>query len=81
MSIRKLFIHVKASFQPEKFQKIRKKESMQRLLAKLKTKQETFSHISKENLGKKDLAELKKDLVIITLQIKKGEHILEKLSV
>ena len=81
MGIKKLLVHVKASFQPEKFQKKEKKESIQRLLAKLKAKQETFSHISKENLGKKDLAELKEDLAIITLQIKKGEHMLEKLSV
>lgn len=81
MSIRKLFIHAKALFQPEKFQKIQKKESMQRLLGKLKDKQETFSRISKENLSKKDLAELKEDLAIMILQIKKSEHILEKLSV
>jgi len=67
MNIRKLFIHTKGSLQPEKFQKIQKKESLQRLLAKLKTK--------------KDLLEQKEDLAIITLLIKKGEHMLEKLSV
>lgn len=81
MGIKKLLLQVKASLQLDTQQKRGKKESMQRLLGKLKAKQETFSHISKENLGKKDLAELKEDLAIITLQIKKGEHILEKLSV
>ena len=81
MGIKKLLVQVKASFQLASLPRTRKRESMQRLLAKLKDKQERFNNISKESLGKKDLAELKEDLAIITLQIKKGEHILEKLSV
>jgi len=80
MGIKKLLVRVKASFQLDKLQKRGKRESMQCLLAKLKAKQETFNNISKETLGKKDLAELKEDLKIISLQIKKGEHILKKLS-
>ena len=80
MGIKKFMVQVKESFQLDKLQNTRKKESMQRLLAKLKAKKETFQNISKETLDKKDLAELKEDLAIITLQIKKGEHILEKLS-
>ena len=81
MGIKKLLVQVKASFQLASLPRTRKRESMQRLLAKLKDKQERFNNISKESLGKKDLAELKEDLAIITLQIKKGEHILEELSV
>ena len=81
MGIKKLLVQVKASFQLDTRQKRGKRKSMQRLLEKLKAKQETFNHIAKETLDKKDLAELKEDLTIITLQIKKGEHILEKLSV
>ena len=72
MGIKKFIVQVKESFQSDKLQKKRKKESMQRLLAKLRSRKET--------LDKKDLTELKEDLAIITLQIKKGEHILEKLS-
>jgi len=81
MDIKKLLVQVKASFQLDTRQKRGKKESMQRFLEKLRSRKETFSHISKEKLGKKDLAELKEDLAIITLQIKKGEHMLEKLSI
>lgn len=81
MGIKKLLLHIKESFQLDKLQNTRKRESMQRLLTKLRSKKEAFNHIAKETLDKKDLAELKEDLAIITLQIKKGEHILEKLSV
>jgi len=81
MGIKKLLVQVKESFQLDKRQQNGKKESMQRLLAKLRSRKETFNTISKENLGKKDLGELKEDLEIITLQIKKGEHILKRLSV
>ena len=80
MGIKKFIVQVKESFQLDKLQNTRKKESMQRLLTKLRSKKETFNTISKETLDKKDLAELQEDLAIITLQIKKGEHILEKLS-
>ena len=81
MGIKKILLQVKASLQPGRLQKTGKRESMQRLLAKLKAKQEIFNNISKETLGKKDLVELKEDLAIIALQIKKGEHILKRLSV
>ena len=78
---RRINIVIKKSFQFYKLQSTRKRESMERLLAKLRSKKETFNNMTKETLGKKDLEELKEDLVIITLLIKKGEHILEKLSV
>ncbi len=81
MGIKKLLVEVKETFQLNKRQQNGKKESMQRLLVKLRSKKETFSNIPKETLSAKDLAELKEDLAIITLQIKKGEHILKRLSV
>jgi hypothetical protein len=80
MGIKKFIVQVKESFQLDKLQKTRKRESMQRLLAKLRSKKETFNNIAKETLGNKEIAELKENLAIITLQIKKGELILEKLS-
>lgn len=80
MGIKKFIVQVKESFQLDKLQKTRKRESMERLLAKLRSKKETFNNIAKETLGKKDLAELIENLAIITLQIKKGEDILKKLS-
>ena len=80
MVIKKFILLIKESFQFYKLQRTSKRESMERLLAKLRSKKETFNNTAKETLGKKDLEELKEDLAIITLQIKKGEHILEKLS-
>ena len=80
MGIKKFILLIKESFQFYKLQRTSKRESMERLLAKLRSKKETFNNMTKETLGKKDLEELKEDLAIITLQIKKGEHILEKLS-
>ena len=80
MGIKKFSAQIKSLFQSAGLHQAGKKESIQRFLAKLKTKKETFDTISKETSGKKDLADLKEDLAIITLQIKKGEHLLEKLS-
>ena len=81
MGIKKLLVQVKESFQLDKRQQNGKKESMERLLAKLRSKKETFKSMATESLGTKDLTEVKEDLAIITIQIKKGEHILKRLSV
>lgn len=81
MGIKKLLVQIKASFQSGSLQERGKRESMERLLAKLRSRQKACNSISKEPLGKNDLAELKENLSIITLQIKKGEHILQGLSV
>ena len=81
MMIHRFMVQIKESFQLDKLHKTSKREAMERLLVKLRSRKETFNNISKESLGKKDLEELKESLAIITLQIKKGEHILEKLSV
>jgi len=81
MGIKKLWVHLKVSLHSDRFKKASKRKSMQRLLAKLKSKKEICHNISKETLDKKDLADAKENLAILTLQIKKGEHILEKLSI
>ncbi len=79
-SYKKFILQLKESFRSNELQKTRKKESIERLLAKLRSKKETFKSIAKETLGKKDLAELKENLAIITLQIKKSEAVLGKLG-
>lgn len=81
MGIKELLVQIKTSFQSGSLQKREKRKSIQRLLTKLSSRKETFNHMIKESLDKKDLAELKEDLAIITLQIKKGEHILQGLRV
>jgi len=78
MGIKKFIVRVQESFQ---FDKLQKKESTKRLLVKLRARKETFKKIDKEKMGIKDLTEIKEDLAIITLQIKKGEDLLKKLSV
>jgi len=78
MLIKKFILQLKESFRSGKPQKTRKKESIERLLVKLRSKKETFMSIAKETLGKKDLADLKESLAIISLQIKKGEDVLGK---
>ncbi len=80
MLIKKFILQLKESFRSDKLQEIRKKESIERLLVKLRSKKEIFKNIAKETLGKKDLAELKENLSIISLQIKKGEDVLGKLG-
>ncbi len=80
MGIEKFIVRVKESFVSNVFQKTRKKESMQRLLAKLRSRKEILNQTAKKTLGKKEIADLNEELAIISLQIKKGEHILKKLS-
>lgn len=81
MGIEKPTIHSKASFIFNLFQKTSKKESMQRFLIKLRSRKEILNQKVKKSINENEIADLKEDLAIITLQIKKGEHILEKLSV
>ena len=56
-------------------------ESYERLLEKLKSRKETLNKTPKKKLGKKELKELKEELAIISLQIKKGEKIWDELNV
>lgn len=80
MGIEKPTIRSKASFVLSLFQKTGKKESMQHFLIKLKSRKEMIKQKAKKSINENEIADLKEDLAIITLQIKKGEHILKKLS-
>ena len=81
MSIEKPTIRSKASFVLSLFQKTGKKESMQSFLIKLRSRKEIINKKAKKSNNENEIADLKEDLAIITLQIKKGEYILERLSV
>jgi Mg2+ and Co2+ transporter CorA len=64
----------------DEFKKAGKKKSIKRLLEKLKSKKEILNKTSKKKLDKKEKKELKEELAIITLQIKKGNKMLDKLN-
>ena len=80
MNIKKFIESVKASLNIETFEKIGKKKSVKRLLEKLRSRKEILNNIPKKRLSKKEKKELKEELTIISLQIKKGEKILDKLN-
>ena len=80
MGIKKFISSVKESLNLDDFKKAGKKKSIKRLLGKLKSKKEMLKKTSKKKLDKKDKKELKEDLAIITLHIKKGEKILDELN-
>jgi len=78
MGIKKFIVQIQKSFQYDKHQKI---ASTKRFLIKLKRRKEAYQNIEKDKIGEKDLIELRENLAIITLQIKKAESLLKKLSV
>jgi len=80
MNIKKFIESVKESLNWDEFEKTGKKKSIKRLLEKLKTRKEILGKVPKKKLDKKELTELKEELEIISLQIKKGEKILDKLD-
>jgi len=80
MSIKKFIESVKESLNLDEFEKTGKKKSIKRLLEKLKTRKEILDKVPKKKLDKKELKELKEELDIISLQIKKGEKILDELN-
>jgi len=80
MGVKKFIEGVKESLGLDKFKKAGKKKSIKRLLEKLKSKKEILDKTAKKKLNKKEKKELKEELAIITLQIKKGEKILNGLS-
>jgi hypothetical protein len=80
MGIKKFIESVKESLGLDEFEKAGKKKSIKRLLEKLKSKKEILNKVAKKKLGKKELKDLKEELAIITLQIKKGEKILNELN-
>ena len=80
MGIKKFIKSVKKSLNLDKFEKDGKKKSIKRLLEKLKSRKEILTKSIKGKQGKKEEEELREELAIITLQIKKGEKILDELS-
>ena len=80
MSIKKFIESVKASLNLDEFEKTGKKKSIKRLLEKLKSRKEILNNVSKKKLDKKEKKELKEELEIISLQIKKGEELLDELD-
>jgi hypothetical protein len=80
MGIKKFIESVKELLGLDEFEKTGKKKSIKRLLEKLRSRQEILNNTPKKKLDKKERKELKEELNIITLQIKKGEKILNKLN-
>ena len=80
MGIKKFINSVKESLGLDEFENTGKKKSVKRLLEKLRTRKEILNKVPKKKLDKKEKRELKEELAIITLQIKKGEKILAELD-
>ena len=80
MGIKKFINSVKESLGLDEFEKAGKKKSIKRLLEKLRARKEILNKVPKKKLDKKEKKELKEELAIITLQIKKGEKILDELN-
>ncbi len=80
MGIKKFIESVKESLRLDEFEKLGKKKSIKRLLEKLRSRKDILDKVPKKKLDKKEKKELKEELAIISLQIKKGEKILEQLN-
>jgi len=80
MGIKKFIDSAKESLGLDGFEKAGKKKSIKRLLEKLKSKKEKLDKKKKKKLDKKEKKELKEELMIISLQIKKGNKMLDKLN-
>ncbi len=80
MNIKKFVENVKTFLNLDGFDKVGKKKSVKRLLEKLKAKKELLDKVPKKKLSKKEKKELKEELVIVSLHIKKGKNILDELN-
>ena len=80
MGVKNFINSVKESLGLDNFKKSGKKKSVRSLLKKLNERQEKLLESLKQKPEKKEKKELKEELEIISLQIKKGEKILEKLN-
>ena len=80
MGIKKFIESVKESLGLDEFEKVGKKKSIKRLLEKLRSRKDILDKVPKKKLSKKEKTELKEELAIISLQIKKGEKILDELN-
>jgi len=77
MGVKKFIESVKESLGLDEFKISGKKKSLKSLLKKLHVKKEKIEKSLEEKLEKK---ELKEELAIISLQIKKGNKMLDKLN-
>lgn len=80
MSIKKFIESVRNSLNLDGFEEKGKKKSIKRLLEKLELRKKILNNTAKKNLTKKEKKELKEELAIITLQIKKGNKLLDELN-
>jgi len=79
MSIKKFIKNVKHTLGLNGYAVEGKKKSLKVLLKKLKERKKSIDRSLKSSLGKKETKELKEELEIVNLQIKKGENILHEL--
>ena len=80
MSLEKFIENVKASLSLDAFEKKGKKKSLKQLLEKLRSRKEILNKVPKKKLNKKEKKAYQEELAIISLQIKKGEKLLEELE-
>ena len=80
MNIKKFIESVITSLNLDGFEEKGKKKSIKRLLEKLEARKNILNTTEKKNLTKKEKKELKEELAIITLQIKKGNKLLDELN-
>ncbi len=79
MGLKKFIKSVQSTLGLEDFNQEGKKKSLKELLKKLNHRKKSIIILLKAPLGKKEESELKEELEIISLQIKKGKKILYKL--
>jgi len=80
MSIKKFIKHVKKILQLDDFEQRGKKKSLKILLEKLEARREVLHAIPRKELDIKKRKALREEEEIISLQIKKGKEMLERLN-
>jgi DNA-binding transcriptional regulator GbsR (MarR family) len=80
MGINKFINRVKELLELDEFEKAGKKKSVKRLLEKLRARERELNEALSKKHRKKEAKELKEELSIVTVQIKKGEKILKELN-
>ena len=80
MGINKFISRVKELLELDEFEKAGKKKSVKRLLEKLRARERELNEALSRKPKKKEAKEIKEELEIIAVQIKKGEKILGRLN-
>jgi prephenate dehydrogenase len=80
VGVAKFINSVKESLGLDEFKKKGKKKSITSLLKKLNARKEKIEKALDKKAEKKVVKELKEELVIISIQIKKGNKILDKFN-